>query len=306
MNMLKNKNDTSSFQNLLEILQKEYPQFATLWNQSRRQFGEVWEREISRNISCVFGDALSEKWTEALDGYAQFCIDAMRAQIFFEKNGKYAQKDYDDVVKDCYHSSDYMEKRYLPGQYLSHYIWPHHQRMLRRFVHELLPKVAGDVSLFYEVGVGCGMYSQKTLETLPRAKGIGVDISDYSLRFTQRVVRSHGLGDRYEIRNQNILTEPLSQSCDFIISQEVLEHLSDPQTFVKALYHATRAGGWGYISAAINAGHTDHIYLYRSPREVQDQIESVGWKVHDIQIESNYPEKAETLRPTIAGYLVKK
>lgn len=296
----------SSFQSMLDIMQREYPQFAALWQQSRGQFGERWEREISVNIDRVFGDAPSERWAEALDGYAEFCIDAMRAQVYFEKHGEYQKKSYEDVVRECYHSSDYMEKRYLPGQYLSHYIWPHHQRMLRRFLTDLLPRTLNGLSLFYEVGVGCGMYSQKILEAAPGVRGAGIDISDYALRFTQRVVRCHGLGDRYRIINQNILDKPVETPCDLIVSQEVLEHLTDPESFIRALHRATRPGGWGYITAAINAGHTDHIYLYRSPREVQDQIERSGWKVQDVQIEQAYPEKPENKRPTIAGYLVRK
>ena len=91
-----------------------------------------------------------------------------------------------------------------------------------------------------------------------------------------------------------------------MISQEVLEHLEDPQSFVNGLYRSVRPEGWGYITAAINASHTDHIYHYRSPKEVQEQLEIAAWKVQDIQVEAQYLEKPEHLRPTIAGYLVKK
>ena len=199
-----------------------------------------------------------------------------------------------------------MKLRYLPGQYLSHYIWPHHQRMLQHYFKELVPQISDEVSLFYEVGVGCGMYSQKTLEALPSARGIGFDISDYALEFTYRVVQSHGMANRYEVRNQDIIEDAPDRKADLIISQEVLEHLEDPETFISALYDVTRNGGWGYITAAINAAHTDHIYLYRSPNEVQEQVEMAGWKVLDVQTAENYPEKPREFRPTIAGFFCKK
>ncbi len=296
----------SAFTQMREIIEKRYPQFATLWTKSEKEFGPVWEEEISQNIARVFGENPSPKWDEAIDGYAEFCVDALRAQVYYEKHGRYQNSDYGQMIKECYHSSDYMERRYLPGQYLSHYIWPHHQRMLRRYLTDLLPKIAADVKLFYEVGVGCGMYSQKTLELIPQAKGIGFDISDYALNFTFRAVRAHGYGDRYSIRNQNIIANPISELADLVISQEVLEHLEDPQSFVNGLYRAARPKGWGYITAAVNASHTDHIYHYRSPKEVEVQLEKAGWKIRDAQIEVQYPEKPEHLRPTIAGYLVKK
>ncbi len=296
----------STFQQLYKVIEQKFPNYSTQWMNSFKEFGPVWEKEISTNVSRVFGEKYNEKWDEAVVGYAEFCTEALRAQIFFEKNDRYKASNYEEVVKECYHSPEYMLVRYCPGQYLSHYIWPHHQKMLQHFVNELVPMIKDDIKLFYEVGVGCGMYSQKALEHLPGARGVGFDISDYALQFTKRIVDAHGLGNRYQIRNQNIITNPIDEKADLVISQEVLEHLEDPQSFIHGLYHAAKEGGWGYITAAINAAHTDHIYLYRSSQEVQSQIENAGWIICDIQNESNYPEKPVEFRPTIVGYLVRK
>ena len=296
----------SSFSQLSRVIHKNYPNYSALWDKSREQFGPDWENEISKNITCVFGGEPNERWNEAIDGYAEFCTEALRAQIFFEKTGRYQASNYQEVIKECYHSADYMERRYLPGQYLSHSIWPHHQRMLRHFTGTLLPRVASDVSFFYEVGVGCGMYSQKTLQCLQKTTGIGFDISDFALDFTMRIIQAHGLGHRYKIRNQNIIDDPIEQKCDFVISQEVLEHLEDPQAFIHGLFAAVRPGGWSYITAAINAAHTDHIYLYRSAEEVRSQIEKAGWDIKDVQVECNYPDKPVEKRPTIAGFLAQR
>ena len=298
--------EKSIFLKLYDLIKRDYPQFSSLWLKSREEFGPRWEKEISTNIARVFGETRSQRWDEAVEGYAEFCIDALRAQVYFEKTGTYEQKDYSAVLRDCYHSADYMNRRYLPGQYLSHYIWPHHQKMLRHFVDKLLPQVVKDVKLFYEVGVGCGMYSQKTLENLPGSHGAGFDISDFALNFTLKTTELHGFAGRYKIFNQNVIDTPTTELADMVISQEVLEHLDDPESFIRALHRMTRPGGWGYITAAINAAHTDHIYHYHTPKEVQDQLEKSGWRVADAQIESNYPEKPEHLRPTIAGYLVRK
>jgi hypothetical protein len=291
---------------LLDVVRKKYPSFANLWEKSREEFGAQWEREISENIAKVFGPDPSDRWNEAVEGYAEFCVEALRAHIYFEKHGEYKNKDYKQVLESCYKDSDYMEKRYLPGQYLSHYVWPHHQRMLARFVGEWLPALSPDVKKFYEVGVGCGMYSQRILQGMPGVTGVGFDISDYALKFTARVVQAHGCGERYQIRNQDIISKPIAEKADLVVCQEVLEHLEDPARFIVGLYEAVRVGGWGYITAAINAGHTDHIYLYRSPEEVKKQVEAAGWKILTSQVEVQYPEKPEHQRPTIAGYLARR
>lgn len=297
---------TSAFDRLQVLLASRYPNYASLWLKSREEFGPDWEADISRNIERVFGVDDGSAWQAAVDGYAEFCTDALRAQVFFEKTGRYKASNYADVARECYHSADYMERRYLPGQYLSHYIWPHHQRMLKGFLDHMLPKVFAGSGTFYEVGVGCGMYSQMLLQRFPRLTGVGIDISEFSLRFTEAVVRAHGLADRYRTLALDIATPALPPPADLVVCQEVLEHLEDPASFVTRLYALTGPGRHAYISAAINAAHTDHIYLYRSDAEVAGQIARAGFRILDRQVESSYPEKPLQFRPTIAGFLCER
>lgn len=296
-------NPVDIYHQLKSRLQKKYPNFAPLWGAAELEGGMSWQREFSEHLERVFGPSGEKGIWEAVDGYAEFCTEAVRAQIFFEKHGRYKASNYEEVLRDCYHSEDYMARRYLPGQFLSHFVWPHHRRMLRGFVERFLP-AAGEINTFYEVGVGCGMYSLKTLQERPLCVGVGFDISQYALDFTKRIIDAHGIGNRYSIRNQDIIASPPVQLADFIISQEVLEHLEDPPAFIRALRKMVKADGFGYVTAAINAGHTDHIFLYRSSAEVALQLREAGWSIKDEQIEFNYPDKPIEKRPTVAGFLV--
>lgn len=295
----------SVYQGLYSVLCDSYPMFSNAWKSAREINGDAWEREFSDRAGRVFGNTSNDLWQEALAGYAEFCTDALRSQVFFERFGRYPATDYLEVTKACYLDEDYMNRRYLPGQYLSHYIWPHHYKMMKRFSEVLLSAIDEPVHLFCEVGVGCGMYSLQTLLKRQESKGLGFDISPHSTSFTQRVINAHALDARYETHTEDAFSHCVGLSVDLVISQEVLEHLPNPAEFIEQLRRVVRPRGWGYITAAINAAHTDHIYLYRSPDEVARQITRAGWEIIDQQIESNYPEKRVEVRPTIAGFLVR-
>lgn len=275
--------------------------FAKVWEQSYNRFGKEWENDLSKKIELLFGPEDNERWAQAVEGYVAFSFDAIKAQSYFEQHGVYPASSYADCLELCYRNPDYMKRRYLPGQYLSHYIWPHHYTMLSHYRQQVLPQLKA-AKQFYEVGVGCGMYSATTLTEIPEISGIGVDISDYSLGFTQSVVEAHGFGDRYKIMNHNIYDGAPAGKADLVICQEVLEHIESPQDFIAALGDMVRPGGEAYISAAINAAHTDHIYLYRSPAEVRAQLEAAGWRVKSEHIEQVQSGKDEGRRPTIAAY----
>ena len=272
----------NTYEKLKSRIQQKYPNFAPLWGRAEADGGPGWVQEFSTHTERVFGGSGERGIWEAVDGYAEFCTEAIRSQIFFEKHGRYKASNYNEVLEQCYHSEDYMARRYLPGQFLSHFIWPHHCKMLRGYVDRFIP-AAGDIKLFYEVGVGCGMYSLKTLQAKPDSKGVGFDISQYALDFTKRVADVHGVGHRYRIQNQDIIASPPERLADFIISQEVLEHLEDPPAFIRALRNMVRPDGHGYITAAINAGHTDHIYLYRTADEVRRQDARLRRPHHGVE-----------------------
>ena len=71
------------------------------------------------------------------------------------------------------------------------------------------------------------MYSKEPLELLPAATGVGYDISEHSLSFTERVVNAFGYGDRYRTEVRDIVANT-PEEADLVICQEVLEHLEDP------------------------------------------------------------------------------
>jgi SAM-dependent methyltransferase len=239
------------------------------------EFGPVWAADFSAMLANFYGDDAALQ--DAVKGYAAFVMDSMRRQKRFEQELSYPAKTYAEAAAEVYYNDDYMRRQYLPGLLLSHYLWTHHYQQIEYFKGFFLPWLQRQgVEEFAEVGVGTGIYSRLALQALPQLRGTGLDISPLSLEFTGAHVGSFGFGPRYTLRRQDILEEGSPQQYRAVVCVEVLEHLEDPVAFLVGLKKLTAPGGRLFVTAALNAAHADHIYLYGKPEEVVAQVEAAG------------------------------
>lgn len=284
-----------------EQISRAHPNYAPAWADAADNFGPEWEIEFSDLLERVFGDDEAST-AEAVDGYAAFCTDALRSQIFFERKRHYKLSSQAEVEQAGYFDSSFMFAAYLPGMLMSHYVWPHHHRLLQ-FFRSVAANL--DVQSYADVGVGCGMYSKECATMFPGADGFGYDISPHSLAFTANVVNAFDSTASYTPAVRDVLTGR-PPAVDLVICQEVLEHLEDPHAFCRALFDMTKPGGHAYITAAINAGHVDHIYLYRSVEEVLDDVRAAGFDIVASRVELAYEGKPIEITPALGGGLAKR
>jgi hypothetical protein len=234
------------------------------------QFGSAWSTAFESLLQHVYAD--DARLEAAVKGYGSFIMDSMRRQKRFEREREYPAKTYAEAAAEVYFNDEYMANNYLPGLLLSHYLWPHHFQQLEYFQSFFLAALhRRGVRRWAEVGVGTGLYTRLALQGLPESHGVGYDISPLSLRFTAQHVAAFGCDTRYTVRDQNILTDPPSTPVEAVLCIEVLEHLEDPVAMLRGLRAMVQPGGMLFVTAALNAGHADHIYLYREPADVLQQ-----------------------------------
>lgn len=292
---------------LLGAVRDRYPVLASVWEDAPRRFGSGWINESIPSIEAAYGiisSPLPTTLSDMIDGYAEFCNDSMRNQVFYERNGRYRASNYEEVARDMYHNEEHMTRRYLPGMFVSHYVWPQHYHMAKGFRELLLPRLQ-DMQVFYEVGVGCGVYSKLTLQQYPASRGIGFDISQFALDYTHWMLGQFGLKDRFSIVNQDI-GNGYPEQCDFLICQEVLEHLENPAEFCKWLYAMVKPGGHAYITAALNAAHSDHIFLFNEPDELETMLRAAGFQPLHSQEEFAPGFKPRRISPSLCGFFCQK
>lgn len=275
----------------LAALTEKYARFARgSIDRGLTEFGAPWQQDFETLLECLYsrGDTLEQ----AVRGYGSFVIDSMRRQKRFEAEREYPAKTYAEAAAEVYFNDEYMERQYLPGLLLSHYLWPHHYQQIRYFEGFFVETLRlQGVTEFAEVGVGTGIYSRKLLQSLPGVRGTGYDISPLSLKFTQAHVAAYGQSARYQLANQNIIVEP-PRAYPAVVCVEVLEHLEDPVALLRGLKAMTAPGGKLFVTAALNAAHADHIYLYREPAEVMAQVQEAGLHIEHMFFANAYaPDK---------------
>lgn len=289
------------------VLDERFPYFARIIDRQVQEFGPAWLAFLESDLAKFFQGDL-ERLGQAVFGYGRFALDGMRLQKLFDKTHRYEFKSYAEASDEVYQNRDYMFSLYLPGIYLSHFLWLHHYKQHVFFEEKFLPLVRNHGGMeFYDVGVGTGFYSKEMLRALPDIRGNGFDLSPYSLEHTAKMVDAFGFLPRYQTNLRNIVSEPIEKPAPFIINIEVLEHLEDPQEFLNALCKMLEPGGYGLISAALTAPNADHIYLYNTAQEVADQLVSAGFKVLDhIEDEAYQPRKPGDTVPRNAAFIVSR
>ena len=267
-------------------------------------FGENWAIEFEQVLSVLFPKP--EALVVSAKGYANFAIQSMRLQSVFERELNYKFKTYEQAASEVYFNEDRMMQEYLPGLLLSHFLWPHHYRQLQFFESAFLDamRVAGATS-FVEVGIGTGLYSSLLLRKLPQVVGLGLDISPYSKAFTEAQILAFDLSSRYRVELSDVTSASVEPRAEWLVCVEVLEHLENPVDFLRGLRRNMAPGARAFITAAVNAAHADHIYLYRNASEVLSHLVEAGFTLDQYFVGAAYkPASLGVPVPEAAAFIV--
>ncbi len=292
-----------ALERLREIFFEQSPIFHRAFLKAQSEFGAPWEAEFDAHLESLFGND-EEAYRNAMRGYSRFAFDAMRLQKLFNKKLKYEDVSYEDACARVYMDENYMMNLYLPGIFVSHFLWPHHYRQFSYYKRNFLPLLDTVADKrFYEVGTGTGFYTVQIFRHDRGFKGYGIDISPHSRKFTLNNVHCWGFADSFTSMDVNIINAKL-EPAPVIQAVEVLEHLSDPRLFLRHLRRLLRPSGHGFITAALTAPNADHIYLYWTPDDVIEQLLAADFTVVDYVEEVAYEGQPGEYVPRVAAFIV--
>jgi 2-polyprenyl-3-methyl-5-hydroxy-6-metoxy-1,4-benzoquinol methylase len=267
-------------------------------------FGDSWAKEFELVLNSLFPSAHSIE--SAAKGYAAFSMHSMRLQKAFERERAYRAKTYQQAACEVYLNDAHMMEEYLPGLLLSHFLWPHHFRQIQFFYSAFVQAMrVSQATSFVEIGIGTGLYSGLLLRELPQVHGLGLDISPSSMHFTEMQLNALGVSERFNVELRDVTSESLTNKVDWLVCVEVLEHLEDPVYFLRSLRDQMAPSGKAFITAALNAAHSDHIYLYRNSGEVQKHLIEAGFTLEQSFSSMAYaPPEPGVPVPEAAAFIV--
>ncbi len=211
------------------------------------------------------------------DSYLTILGDTLDEQLYFREHGHYRHSSFADVAESVYHDRDYMD-RYMYGLAITNFLWPNHVEM-SRFLRKTLPR--NRPGLYLEVGPGHGFLLLAAIEVGSFDDFLGVDLSAASVEQTQTIV-DHFYPDaptRVELRDFLEADDLRPSSFDAIVMGEVLEHVEQPEIFLRRIAELAKDDGYIFITTCINAPAVDHIYLWRTTDELEDMIMASGLSV---------------------------
>ncbi len=156
-------------------------------------------------------------------------------------------------IKDFYDASTPLWLNTWGEQMHHGYYGPDGQREVEHkqaqidMIEELLSwgRAPEKVKSFLDSGCGVGGSSRYLALRYPEAKGLGVTLSPVQATNGQRYNREAGVGDRLEIRAQDVYSLDPDEDgpFDIIWSMESAEHMADKQALMKLFFKMLRPGG---------------------------------------------------------------
>jgi 2-polyprenyl-3-methyl-5-hydroxy-6-metoxy-1,4-benzoquinol methylase len=210
--------------------------------------------------------------------YNTITNDTLNEQFFFLKHNRYRYSKYSEVADKVYLDAEYMNK-YMYGLALTAFLWPNHAKMYEFFVRTF-PR--GKTGAYLEIGPGHGYYLRTAGELGNFDLLMGIDVSPTSVALTQDILEHSKLETSAEV--QIVESDFLAVSNDdrqfaCIVTGEVLEHVEEPDRFLRKIAELSNADTHIFVTTCVNAPSVDHIFLWRTTDAIEDLIRECGLEI---------------------------
>ncbi len=244
-------------------------------------------------------DNREEEVLRLADTMVEFSMEFIYLQRQLDKTGHYLYSTFEEVEHNVYNDPQrsLAGAPYIWALYFTQIFWITHGRLWQFFLRDFTPTGLAQGRVL-EVPSGNGLFLTHFLLRNSGWQGVGVDLSETSIAFTDRVATLNKVRERADIRKQNFFSLSAEERFDRIICGEFLEHVEDPLSVLHKLKAQLQPDGRVFLTAAVWAANIDHIYLYQSAQEVRRHIAQGGFVIERELVQNVFadrqPEEAKT------------
>lgn len=261
---VKDKLHSKKINGNLNVLLEQYPA------QFKELLGLVHAYFSNRNIPVE----------QIADDYLKMIDDMRKEGLYFYRHGKYRCDNQSIAYEQVYSQKDIMSY-YMHALLISQILWKHHFNIFIYFQENLKKLFPHKEQLsIMDVGPGHGFFSFLVKKEFPGYQKIDlVDISETSLAMTRQII---GLdGDKINYHLKDIFDYDGTETYDFIVLGEVIEHLDNPKAILSKLSDLLTEDGLLWVTTPTNSPALDHVYLFKTKEEVLELIEASGLEIVD-------------------------
>ncbi|OIO33266.1 MAG: hypothetical protein AUJ18_03870 [Candidatus Hydrogenedentes bacterium CG1_02_42_14] len=231
--------------------------------------------ELSERIITLYSEVANGGVKELANSFAWLVMETNRLQLEYELSGVYSSTSFSEAKEKVYDKTEIM-KRYMLALVVTQFAWKNHFDLWCFYCDKFLQLITPKRIL--EIAPGHGLFGHEALIQFPQAELIGIDISDASVILSQTLAKMQSIRNaKYKIKDIFTVEKSNYGLFDTIICGELLEHIPEPIRLFKKIYELMQPNGFVYITAAINAAATDHIYIFRHQDEVKQLAVTAGF-----------------------------
>lgn len=285
------------------ILQKlPYQKFAI------KRMTQLWTPEEKARFEQEL-EYLTEKYSleKVVEGYVFTTNSTINASKYFREYGDYPNHSFEEVNRNVYANPEETTLR-MVGLCVAEYLWETVLK-IHRFYEKAIARVGGE--RYLEIGPGHGKYFLEAYNHDRFQKYVAVDVSPTSIKMTEEYMKRYATArGGYELLCQDATLLDTNTQYDFIVAQEVLEHIEDPLGMLKKIHELLTPTGTAYVLMPITAPSPTHIFLFRNVAHVKSMVEEAGFEIETEEYitANNVPVEAAEERklPINAALIIKK
>jgi 2-polyprenyl-3-methyl-5-hydroxy-6-metoxy-1,4-benzoquinol methylase len=260
-----------------DLIKERHPMMVRGTAEARAVAPKLVDHHFEECLKWVVQAHGEEVLVQLADGYAFYTLEVNRAQQAYEKRGHYECATFAEANARVYQQSEYMRDYYW-GVFTILFSWGHYVELMDFFLGRFVAKLPSGNLI--EIAPGHGAWGILAVKNQGGLRLEGWDISPTSIELASKMAAGAGMADRckYELGDATKI-EHYSGRYDAAICSFMLEHLEEPGRFLADFAPSLRPGALAFVSLALTAAQTDHIFEFKHESEGILLAEAAGFEL---------------------------